>query len=136
MYNFQSKEITFTHNSGRTIELHHFHLELTYQSLVEGPPDPNLNLDIINAATPPSHWRKTPILKIWPTKQEIESVLPPFCCSALLESCNAESFEMSDSQLTVIWFTDNVNKYTLPELLKINLENIDWDTFAEECEIF
>jgi hypothetical protein len=129
---YEEQILSFRLNSGRRVELKSFHLDLTYHEWIEGVPDVIFNKETIQNMRPPDHWRKTAVLKILPEESLTNTFLPPFYCAGLFESIEDESSDVEGSQLIIMWFLFGLTHQTLPEIIQKNIEDVDWDSNAEE----
>jgi hypothetical protein len=125
--------IKFELDSGREIELFAFNFSYTYAGFLAGIPEGHKNMEIFNRASYPTEWGDFKVLKIVPSKKELLAYLKPICYCAMLQSSslNAGKDDFLGSALVVIWFGDEPQNRAIEEILKTDLEHIDWEGEAE-----
>ena len=120
-------------SNGKIINVEGFCLTPTYSGLLVGEPDEEMNDEILKRTTYPSEWgiRKAIYKQINIKKSKTE--LKPFIYSAWLTSKPVldKKNQYNGSSIIIVWFGDNPYNKSIHEIIKFELENIDWNRYAE-----
>jgi hypothetical protein len=133
----QQRRITFKLSSGRLVWVVAFRYSGTYDSLLEGRPNPELNKRIIDERLKASRlraWDKLLLLTPETRTDDRGGVhLPPICCSAELMSSPMNQ-EMHGSSLTVVWFAPPFFAEPLTSFVEKSLKEVPWEQNARDFE--
>jgi len=147
-------------NDRRTITIDSFYVTRTYGGMLEGLPTRDLNTSLIESAKKIEKlWGQRKIHVVTPatrpvapyggdvadprSRQLIESaaahyknpeILPKWQCFAWLDS-TALAEESHGSQVVLIWWADEVESFSIPELVEDALRGIKWEDVAEDYEV-
>ena len=133
----QQRRIAFKLSSGRRVWVVTFRYSGTYDSLLEGRPDAELNKRILEERLRASRLRggdKQFVLTPETRTDDHGGVhLPPICCSAELMSSPIDR-EMHGSALTVVWFATPFFNEPLASFVERSLKDVPWEQNAKDFE--
>ena len=137
--------------AGRSITIDSFYVTRTYGGMLEGLPTSDINTHLVESA-------KKKIAKLWGDRQthvvkptikpfpmpEVPAdfirrhgdpeMLPKFQCHAWLDS-DALTKEGHGSGVVLIWWADETEAFSIPELVEEALRGIKWESVAEDYEV-
>jgi hypothetical protein len=133
----QQRRIAFKLSSGRLVWVVAFRYSGTYDSLLEGGPNAELNKRIIDERLKASRlraWDKLFLLTPETRADDRGGVhLPPICCSTELMSSPINR-EMHGSALTVVWFAPPFFSEPLASFVERSLKDVPWEQNAKDFE--
>jgi len=133
----QQRRITFRLSSGRLVWVVAFRLSGTYDSLLEGRPNADINKRIVDERLKASRLRAWDQLFLLPPPTRTDDHggvhLPPICCSAELMSAPMNQ-EMHGSSLTVVWFASPFFAEPLADFVEKSLKDLPWEQQARDFE--
>lgn len=109
-------------SSGKKVTLEEFTMKMTYQGLLVGEPDTQLNYKIIRDIIDSYEGKK--VVMTLEGAYISKEQLKPYICSARL-SAEPKEKDFDGSFLNVVWFGDNLNSNTIEEM--VQGLNIDWE---------
>ena len=141
-------------SDNRTVTIDSFYVTRTYGGLLQGMPTRDLNTTLIESA-------KKKLEKLWGTGRKIHvlnptvkpvqpppgpdiggfyrpgasepEMLPKFQCHAWLDSASI-SKEADGSHVFLIWWTDEVEAFSVPGLVLEAFRGVKWEDAAEDYE--
>ena len=108
--------------SGRKVVLEEFSMKMTYQGLLVGKPNKQLNYKIIRDIIDSNEGKRV-VLTLEGAFQEKDR-LKPYICSARLSS-EPKDKDFDSSYIYVVWFSNDITAMTIEQMVK-GL-NIDWE---------
>ena len=109
-------------SSGKKVTLEEFTMKMTYQGLLVGKPDNQLNYKIIRDIID-SYKGKKVVMTLEGAYLEKER-LKPYICSARL-SAEPTDKEFDGSYLNLVWFGNDICTMTIEQM--IQGLNVDWE---------
>ena len=129
--------LTIELSNGTKITIEGFNMVPTYSGLISGEPNEELNENILKKTTYPSEWgeRKAVYKQRNIKKSKIE--LKDFCYSAWLTSKPVfdTKNQFDGSSIVMVWFGDSPQNKSIQEIIKIELENFDWNRHCENFNL-
>jgi hypothetical protein len=122
---------------GRIVHVDGFSVQPTYNGLLAGDPDKELNDEIIAAALLSEEWgeRKTHLVEpVIITGKCGAPLLPEWTCKAWLV-CHNPIKKGDGSELIVVWFAYEVFGYPLISVVANAAIDLPWDELAEDFEL-
>ena len=120
---------------GITVHLDRFYGDRTYSGLLEGKPTIDINRRIINHMIERVEgmwpWNKAHLMLPAGDAENPPSVLPEMGFAAELVSLFTHGSEGPHSSLVVIWYADDCETKTIPELVEDAVFDIDWFALAK-----
>jgi hypothetical protein len=114
-------------SSGKKVTLEEFSMKMTYQGLLVGKPNKQLNYKIIRDVID-SYEGKRVVMTLERSYQEKER-LKPYICSARLSS-EPKDKEYDGSYMYVVFFSNEITTMTIEQM--VQEFNIDWEGEAED----
>jgi hypothetical protein len=114
-------------SSGKKVTLEEFSMKMTYQGLLVGKPNKQLNYKIIRDVID-SYEGKRVVMTLERAYQEKER-LKPYICSARLSS-EPKDKEYDGSYMYVVFFSNEITTMTIEQM--VQEFNIDWEGEAED----
>ena len=114
-------------SSGKKVTLEEFTMKMTYQGLLVGVPNKQLNYTIIRDIIDSYNGEK--VILTLEGAYESKERLKPYICSARL-SAEPKDKESDSSYLNLVWFGNDVTTITIEQMIQ-GLE-IDWRGEAED----
>lgn len=109
-------------SSGKKVILEEFSMKMTYQGLLVGLPNKQLNYKIIRDIID-SYQGKRVVMTLEGAYESKER-LKPYICTARLSS-EPKDKDFDSSYLNVVWFGNNITDITIEQM--IQGLNIDWE---------
>jgi hypothetical protein len=109
-------------SSGKKVTLEEFNMKMTYQGLLVGAPNKQLNYTIIRDIID-SYQGKKVVMTLEDAYLEKER-LKPYVCSARL-SAEPKDKEFDGSYMIAVWFADNITSMTIEQMIQ-GLK-VDWE---------
>jgi hypothetical protein len=123
-------------NNGREVKMEAFNMSQTYGGLLVGEPNEAINDSIIGLISYSKDWGNRKALL---NKKDIyisKSFLKPIIYSIWLTSSvvPAESKTNDASTIVLLWFGEEPNDKSIPEIIKEEICSFDWDKHAENIQ--
>jgi hypothetical protein len=117
-------------SSGKKVVVEEFSMKITYQGLLVGKPNKQLNYKIIRDIID-SYEGKRVVLTLEGAYQEKDR-LKPYICSARLSS-EPKDKDFDSSYMYVVWFSNDLTAMTIEQM--VQGLNINWEGEAEDYYI-
>jgi hypothetical protein len=114
-------------SSGKKVVLEEFTIKMTYQGLLVGKPNKQLNYKIIRDIIDSNEGKRV-VLTLEGAYQDKER-LKPYICSARLTN-EPKDKEFDSSYMYVVWFGNDITTMTIEQMVKVL--DIDWEGEAED----
>ena len=115
-------------STGKKVTLEEFSMKMTYQGLLVGKPNKQLNYKIIRDVIASYEGKR--VVMTLESAYESKERLKPYICSARLSSEPKEK-EYDGSYLNVVWFTKDITNMNIEQMFQ-GLE-VDWEV-AEDIK--
>jgi hypothetical protein len=133
----QQRRIAFKLSSARLVWVVTFRYSGTYDSLLEGRPNAEVNKRIIDEHFRASRFRDWDKLFLLTPETRTDDRggvhLPPICCCAELMSSPMKQ-QMHGSSLTVVWFAPPFFAEPLASFVERSLKEVPWEQNARDFE--
>jgi hypothetical protein len=116
--------------SGKVVTLDTFNMSFTYEGILLGSPDKELNELIIKRINDSFNGNK--VLFLLDDAYKNEKLLKPMIFSARLTSKPIDKMN-DESYLNVVWFGDDLKTITIEKMIR-NLKKFDWKKEAEDYQ--
>ena len=128
-----------TLDCGRQVSLDAFDYSRTYACVLEGRPNADLNLRIINEAMVErkTTWGKRAVHLIPPTldvKDPAHPVLPPILLRAWLTCHEPINPTFMGSDLVVVWMTDECHAQPISDVVFAAVRGLPWERLAQDFD--
>lgn len=121
----------FTLPTGRQLTITELHCELTYEGLIVGSPNPEINCHIIERtlrrAAEFCSWLPVHLL---PPEMEEPDCLPSMCWTVRFLSDTVPGSDDIWSALVAVWFAEYDPARPLVDQVQAAVRNLDWDALA------
>jgi hypothetical protein len=123
-------------NNGREVKMEAFNMSLTYGGLLVGEPNEAINDSIIGLISYSKDWGNRKALLNKKDMYISKGFLKPIIYSVWLTSSvvPAESKTNDASTIVLLWFGEEPNDKSIPEIIKEEIVNFDWDKHAENIQ--
>ena len=116
--------------SGKVVTLDTFNMSFTYDGLLLGSPNKELNELIIQRIK--DSFKENKVLMMLDDAYKTEELLKPLIFSARLTSSPIDKMN-DESFLNVVWFGDDFKNITIEKMI-MNLKKIDWKNMSEDYQ--
>jgi hypothetical protein len=123
-------------NNGREVKMEAFNMSQTYGGLLVGEPNEAINDSIIGLISYSKDWGNRKALLSKKDMYISKGFLKPIIYSVWLTSSvvPAESKTNDASTIVLLWFGEEPNDKSIPEIIKEEIVNFDWDKHAENIQ--
>jgi len=116
--------------SGKVVTIDNFNMSFTYDGLLLGSPNKEMNDRIIQDINDSFNGSK--VLILFDDAYQNKDLLKPFIFSARFKS-NPIDKRNDESYLNIVWFGDDFKIITIEKMI-MNLKKITWNEEAEDYE--
>lgn len=123
--------------NGQEIAIQGFNMIPTYGGLIFGEPEEIINDEILRTTTYPSEWGERKAVYKQKNIYKSKTELKPFIYSTWLTSKPVNDFKnkYEGSGIVMVWYGNEPSNKSIEEIIKIELENFDWNKHAENFNL-
>lgn len=118
---------------GKEFTIHRFFFGYTYEGLLVGQPDREINERILSEMQPKGDLFHTNVVRISVSEEDLDGVLPACYYFAEIQSDSIKE-GFCGSIMTLCWFDEPPGSRSILEIVEKPLRTVDWETAAEDFD--